>query len=291
MKKISTLFLGIALSVGAFAQQQISNAGFENWSGTPLRPTGWDTWESISNGALSGYAVKDTTPNNFREGKASIKLTSDSATIQGKPTLLAGIAEYYGTFTGLPDTLKFFYKYSPGSGDSAVISINTYRYDASSSSYVDYLDGSVVLDSTGGVWYSIFVPLEYQGNVTGSPDSIAFTLSSSKGLTNKGTKGSIVRFDDIRFTYKTTVGIQEATLTYAGLKFFPNPATTKINFDGSVSLVGHEFKVFSLDGKTVLSTIMNSNSADVSQLSKGLYIFEVNKDGSNMLKGKFDVSK
>jgi hypothetical protein len=149
----------------------------------------------------------------------------------------------------------------------------------------------VVLAGTSGAWYSIFVPLEYQGNLTGSPDSILLTITSSKGFTNNGAKGSVARFDNIRFTYKTTVGIQEAALTYAGLKFFPNPAATQISFDGSKSLIGHELKIYSLEGKEVLSIVMSSNSADVSLLNNGLYIFEVNRNGSNMLKGKFNVCK
>ncbi|MFN8293797.1 MAG: T9SS type A sorting domain-containing protein [Chitinophagales bacterium] len=291
MKKISTLFLSLGAALVVSAQTQIPNSGFDNWSGTPSAPTGWETWETISGGAVSGFAVKDTTPGNFVDGTASLKLTTDSALVQQTKVLLAGTASYFGTFTGLPDTLKFAYKYAPGANDSAVININTYRYDAGTSKYVDYLDGAVRLASTNNNWYSIFVPLQYSGNLSGTPDSIDIVLSSSKGLQNNGTKGSVVRFDNLRFVYANTVGIQEAVLSYAGLKFFPNPATTQITFDGSVSLVGHELKVISLDGRTVLSSEMYSNTVDVSSLNNGYYIFEVNKAGNNMLKGKFNISK
>jgi hypothetical protein len=291
MKKFFFILFATTFMVNAFSQQQIPNGGFEDWSGSPLRPTGWDTWETLSNGALSGFAQKDSTTGNFVEGKASIKLTSDSAMLQNQKRLLSGYAEYFGTFSAKPDTLKFFYKYAPVGDDSALIGINIYRFDNTTSSYINFIGGFVYLSGTNNLWYSIFVPLEYDPNATGTPDSIAFTLFSSKGLINRGAKGSQVRFDNIRFTYKTAVGIQEAAFTYTGVKFYPNPASTRITFDGEVNLAGHECKIFSLDGKLVLSTIMDSNTADVSALHNGLYLFEVNKDGMNMLKGKFNISR
>ncbi|HRN94602.1 MAG: T9SS type A sorting domain-containing protein [Chitinophagales bacterium] len=289
MKKISTLFFSAVFALGVSAQQQLPNSGFENWS-YPIAPDGWETPASLFSNTLTSYAVKDTTAGNFTEGTASLKLTTDSVVSPNGKILLAGFAEHFGTFTSKPDTLKFSYKYAPGAGDTAMISINTYSYSTVDSQYTDYLYGSIPLASTSGNWYSIYVPLVYQ-TTTGTPDTILFDLSSSKGFQNNGTKGSVVHFDNIRFAYKTTVGIQEAALAYTNLKFFPNPATTQIAFDGAVSLVGHQIRIFSLDGKEVINEMMNSNTVNVSELSNGLYIFEVNKNGVNMLKGKFNVSK
>lgn len=289
MKKHFTLFFSALFALGASAQQQLPNAGFETWT-SPLAPDGWETPATLFSNTLTSYAVKDTTTGNFVEGTASLKLTTDSVVSPNGKILLSGFAEYFGVFTSKPDTLKFSYKYTPGLGDSANISINTYSYNTVDSQYTDYLYGSILLAGTNGNWYSIFVPLVYQ-NTTGSPDSIVFDLTSSKGLQNEGTKGSVVNFDNFRFVYKTTVGIQEAALAYTNLKFFPNPATTQITFDGSTSLVGHQVRIFSLDGKIILNEIMNSNTVNVNELSNGLYIFEINKNGVNMLKGKFNVSK
>ncbi|HRO47778.1 T9SS type A sorting domain-containing protein [Agriterribacter sp.] len=79
------------------------------------------------------------------------------------------------------------------------------------------------------------------------------------------------------------------------LKFYPNPATTIINFDfqkdydRSYNLVIYNFlgkKVFELTG------ISLTNQVNLSDFTRGVYIFQLrNKNGKIIESGKFQVSK
>ena len=109
------------MSMHVFSQQ-LSNSGFETWSGT-YNPDNWATLESAFL-ANFGLVTKDTTDKT--EGTASASIKTDSVSISGGKTLAAGFvfygfAKYSSTnhtlslnpkpFTYRPDTLSFFYKY------------------------------------------------------------------------------------------------------------------------------------------------------------------------------------
>ncbi|MCS6818341.1 MAG: T9SS type A sorting domain-containing protein [Chitinophagales bacterium] len=297
MKKVSCaisvllLLIFVLFENYIFSQSQLPNAGFENWSGNPLAPDGWETWETLSQGQITGFAVKDTSTNNFVEGKASVKLITDSAVLPnlGK-VLLAGTAEYYGPFNDKPDTIKFAYKYSANLADTAIINVNLFGYDANGN-VVNYINGQVRLQRTNNQWINTFVPISYSNSQTGNPDTLIFSLLSSKDLINKGVKGSTAWFDNIRFSYKKKVGIQEAALEYADIKLFPNPTNNFIRFQGHKDLSGHTFKAYSLDGKEINQKLMQGNEVDISILPVGTYVFEIVKENFVALKGKFIVSK
>lgn len=79
------------------------------------------------------------------------------------------------------------------------------------------------------------------------------------------------------------------------LKFYPNPATTFINFefqkkfDRTYNLVIYNFL-----GKKVVevSALNTTNQIDLSDFTRGVYIFQLrDKNGRVIESGKFHVSK
>ncbi|MCO5237485.1 MAG: T9SS type A sorting domain-containing protein [Chitinophagaceae bacterium] len=79
------------------------------------------------------------------------------------------------------------------------------------------------------------------------------------------------------------------------LKFYPNPATTYINFDFQKDYNrSYNLVIYNFLGKKVfeISVVNSSNQIDLSDFPRGVYIFQLrNKDGRIIESGKFQVSK
>lgn len=285
------------ISVSSFAQQ-VSNGGFENWSGTPSRPTGWVTIASLTGGGAPTLAVKDTTPGNFVEGVASIKLSTDTISSPQGDLLVAGIASYggglftgtnivfYGVpFTNRPDTLRFLYKYQGAGNDSAQFNGFLTKWNSTSGQSVDVGGGTINLASTGNNWASVFAPIPYY--TSDNPDTLNIVISSSNG--SNTTDGSVVRFDNIRFAYKTQTGIQDVALEFADLVMYPNPTSDVVAFKTAKDLNATTLKIYSLRGELVSEQPVISNTADVSKLAAGTYVFELMDKSFSAAKGKFSI--
>jgi hypothetical protein len=79
------------------------------------------------------------------------------------------------------------------------------------------------------------------------------------------------------------------------VKFYPNPATSVINFDFKKSSEKtYNFQIFSLTGKKVFeaSKVDQKTTVNLSDFYRGIYIFQL-KDQTGKLvdSGKFQVSK
>lgn len=79
------------------------------------------------------------------------------------------------------------------------------------------------------------------------------------------------------------------------LKFYPNPATTVINFDFQKNTEKSFYLViYNFLGKKVIevSSLNTTNHIDLSDFSRGVYIFQLrDKSGRVIESGKFQVSK
>ncbi len=297
MKKLYTA-LAMMFTVASFAQQ-ISNGGFENWSGTPSRPTGWSTVESATGGAVTGVTFKDTTLPNYIQGTASIRLKSDSVNSPIGRVLIDGIAVYGNVtatlsglsfsgipFTGRPDTVKFFFRYNPTGDDSAGLEIYLTKWDAGSQQRQTITAGGLKLGTTNNFWVSASVAVSYL--TTGTPDSLLLIFASSADSVYQGSQ---LNLDDVRFVYNTSVGIQEAAVELADVILYPNPASEKLFFKTEKDLSNLNLRIYGLKGELISEQTLSSNSADVSNLSAGLYLFEVSGKSGSLLKGKFNVAK
>mgnify|MGYP002377110238 CR=1 FL=1 len=79
------------------------------------------------------------------------------------------------------------------------------------------------------------------------------------------------------------------------LKFYPNPATTIINFDFQKDYDrSYNLVIYNFLGKKVFELINISlvNQVNLSDFTRGVYIFQLrNKNGRVIESGKFQVSK
>ncbi|MEM9053108.1 MAG: FG-GAP-like repeat-containing protein [Bacteroidota bacterium] len=72
----------------------------------------------------------------------------------------------------------------------------------------------------------------------------------------------------------------------ASLLVFPNPVNDELFIDASTNIIGARYDVFDVQGKRVVSGILNSNSFNVSSLETGNYILQV-VQGESILESKF----
>ncbi len=79
------------------------------------------------------------------------------------------------------------------------------------------------------------------------------------------------------------------------LRFFPNPATTFINFEFQRHFDrGYNLTIYNFVGKKVweLSNLSVSNQIDLSDFARGVFIFQLrDKNGRVIESGKFQISK
>jgi hypothetical protein len=95
--------------------------------------------------------------------------------------------------------------------------------------------------------------------------------------------------------YTQTVSNRTIQAPVKLVRFFPNPATSFINFELQKS--GNEtyiFQVFNFLGKKVmdLPQVSNRTQVDLTNYTRGFYIFQLkNKSGKVIESGKFQVEK
>ena len=87
-----------------------------------------------------------------------------------------------------------------------------------------------------------------------------------------------------------------ATAEQAKVKFFPNPATSVINFEFSKIATDKSFtlQIYSFIGKKVTEVVINSakTTLTLDNFYRGVYIFQLrDKTGRIVDSGKFQVAK
>ena len=79
------------------------------------------------------------------------------------------------------------------------------------------------------------------------------------------------------------------------VKFYPNPATSVINFDFQKNADKvYNFQIFSLTGKKVyeISKVDQKTSVNLSDFYRGIYVFQLKDQFGKLVdSGKFQVSK
>lgn len=91
----------------------------------------------------------------------------------------------------------------------------------------------------------------------------------------------------------STLSAQEATAKI--IKFYPNPATSVINFDFQKGYdKSYNFQIFNFLGKKVfeINNVTPRTIVNLSDFYRGVYIFQLkDKSGKMIDSGKFQVSK
>ena len=94
---------------------------------------------------------------------------------------------------------------------------------------------------------------------------------------------------NLKFNYKGSAKANSLEeLNLQAISVYPNPAQNKISFDGlSFTDAKFEAVVYNSIGKLMISTDLNSNELDISQLPSGSYVAVINENGSTVFQSRF----
>ena len=307
MKKVFTLIAGVALSIGAFAQQ-IPNGGFENWT-SPLNPDSWSTIASAYGGAAGTTLVtKDVSAGNHVQGLASMHIINDTVPLAGMNIIgecglggnsTANNLTFFGyAYTKRPDTMFFYYKYIPAT-KGAVTDTAAMLLDLTKAG--NSLFGGeyfIPLTSTDSQFVSSYLPFNqlYSGAVTGAPDTLHLLFGSGNVLDTFVIRGSSLWVDSVYFDKSVLVasGIEQLQGNIEGVKIFPNPATDHVNIAVEADEIGSQVQLIDMSGRVVYDGKLSAttDAIDTKSLQAGVYSIRVNSiDKMTHYKGLVTITK
>jgi hypothetical protein len=306
MKKHFTILALTLFTIRAFAQDTIPNPSFERWTSvqgtfiTYEEPNGWQTPNSYTQITDSIEVIRST---DSYSGQYAAQLQSKSVSGFDVPgIILLGHLNISGTtgsiaggvpFTAEPQTLKGFYKYTPATGqkDSAFV-YALFTYWHSNTKTRDTLGGGSFISGATITNYTEFTDSIYYNPLysSESPDTIQVGILSS-ALFFAAPPGSVMLVDSLFFTGIPS-GINTVIDKGFSVSCYPNPAIKNLNILISEPRPGMLIKVYDALGRNILSANNEGliTSFDVSQLSNGIYFYEVLDSNGNLLKSdKFTV--
>lgn len=245
MKKI-LLFLLVFSQLALFGQYQLPNPGFELWDGDGANdePTHWNGFPSskctLIIGCSSGQKTRHSRSTDIRPGsdgqyscrifativnlglvkipangtittgEINIGSTTAANTANHNRTLLSNGPELRQTFTGKPDSIRFWAKFSaPDINQNArmhaVIHTNhDYTDPQNDNSLSDYVVAKAEKNFPQGdqQWHEYTVPFIYNDDVSRIPAYLLLTFTTNKEP-GKGSDKDYVWIDDIDFIYTT----------------------------------------------------------------------------------------
>ncbi|MBX2923663.1 MAG: T9SS type A sorting domain-containing protein [Chitinophagaceae bacterium] len=107
--------------------------------------------------------------------------------------------------------------------------------------------------------------------------------------------GCMLHFSGFGQEKNGIVPVAAKDFTVKLIKFYPNPATTVINFEFQQGYdKSYNFQIYNFLGKKVLeiNNVSVNNQVNLSDFNRGVYIFQLrDKSGKILESGKFQVSK
>ncbi len=307
MKIISTLTLLLGTCIGASAQTTITNGGFENWgnaspgiSGAVGEPTSW--YSNKSGGGLANLGPQTCYKDSIDQhsGLYCVKLITESgiavvngvvttgvvdappATISNKDSGYVGTVNYSTAsddrrmaFTGRPDSLVGWYKYTPGgSGEMGKIRciLHTGDYfdpETPTNSYHPITFANRIADdtfftpsTTVSTWTRFSVPFTYYS--TSSPTYIMINATSSANQTTT-ISGSTLWLDDLDVVYASTSSSCDTVMGLAASAITASSAT--ISWTAVTGAAGYIYAVDNSAAAPASGTFTIATSVPVSGLS------------------------
>lgn len=288
MKQKLLLFIATAISA-CYANAQILNAGFENW--TSSDPNSWVTTNGLT---LLGNAqsVFKTTKAHTDSFACEMRSTFVTNKIPGVfiPDYVGSIfiGKQIGTqslkgmpYTNKPARFEFWYKYESTTGDSATALVLLTKYNTTLSKTDTIAIGGFYNSANITSYTNAVLNLTYLGNA--SPDT-AIIMFSAITTTSKNA-GSVFTIDDLAFA-GGNVGIKEQK-NELDFTLFPNPSKgeTFLNFNSIQKEI--TLTIFDLQGKEI-SKNQYTNQAKISvltsQFDAGIYIVKVSNGTTTSFK-------
>lgn len=298
MKKIFTLFSIFAFSISASFAQMLPNPGFENWTHSTIpsydTPDGWNTIA----GSTSGFLIncyKATIAGDFHSGATAIRLLTKANPIGGPNanglattgtintasfTIGGGIA-----YTGRPDSIAGWYKYTSVSGDNGFVELQLLGSggDTDTIGYVRFQTPTTTISS-----YTQFKKIVTYRSANPVVKSI-WILSSSAGYTSQ--IGSVLFVDDLSVITNSGAGVSEKNKLE--LTVGPNPATNYL-WIKNPQQIEINLTMYDVTGRKVLQTSVDNtvNSIETNTFPMGLYLYTISDKSKNIIKtGKVVIQK
>lgn len=299
MKKLMIISV-ILIFAPTFQGKAQPNGGFENWSTvySILEPDNWQTLNFVSLNPPNPLSAFRVTGIDKHSGNYALKLKtvyfdnnpfpseigdSTGAVFTGKITLSPFAYKYGFPYTGRPEKLEFWSKYTPVGGDTAGALVILKKWNGIESDTIA-IGGANINETTG---YSPFqADLVYYSDEL--PDSAVIGFAASKTpLTAR--LNSTLYVDDVIFS--GWVGINQLDKNADLVKIFPNPASNNVNILSSIEAADN-IQVSDAAGKIVGRYKIRNCEVNIntSVFADGIYIFEIRDKKDRMLsKGKFNV--
>ncbi len=266
------------------------NGDFENW--TEYSSDEADNWFSTNLfskplGLTPVIKSSDSYEGNFAAQLESMLTYFDDT--------LSGITNGHYSFDGpvggmpvvqIPETLSGFYKYTSAENNEASANIRLFRYNPSLGESELLAEESLILAPSAN--YTSF-DLSIQYSAYPPPDTVNIFFSVENSYQAK--TGGILLVDDLNMTFKP-VGIVTAEDKLQG-RIFPNPAKDEIFVEiANIDNMGVSVSIFNTTGHKVLKKQISSSTSaiglDISELSSGLYFYQV-KAGNKLMQGKIVI--
>lgn len=241
IKRLTTLLFVLFALTSLNAQTTIANASFENWdnpTSSKAEPVGWNSNKTGGGNASSGPQTCFRESNNPHTGTYCAKVLTGKVAIIGvivNGSLTTGKIEaptmsksdgYIGAyandplttmaFTGRPDSLSFWYRYSAQGSDfpsvEALLHVNDCFVPEAATSHHGNATPNIIarasfLGSAGAsvsAWTRVAIPFDYEDGRT--PEYIMINTTSS-GDQSGGQENSTLWLDDFEAIYNPTLAL------------------------------------------------------------------------------------
>jgi hypothetical protein len=268
MRKL--LLTSFALLTLGGAQAQLSNLGFETWSGGS--PSNWITPNAFASGSVT--QITTGAPEGTSAAAANV-VNCPTCVIISLPNPFPGGAAQQVAYTARPATMAFKWKGMVNTGDTALVG----SYLSLAGSPIGDALYYVMPGTNVSAWTPQTTTFTYSSG--SNPDSILVGALSDAWVLNYLTTGSgsgtstiggHIDVDDIVFA-GGTIGINMYEVTNPLIFAYPNPAHTVVN----LNLVGTDaasLEVLSLDGRSVYTenNILSKHILSVENYTSGAYV-------------------
>lgn len=286
------LLAALFLSGTAFAQTQISNADFENWTGdagAKDRPVDWEQLNHTLPSPLDAFVPQTCFKTQPGYNSSTCLRLLTVSTFQGPANGIAttGTIDYNNQivtggvpFTDRPDSLTGYYKCSPASGDNGTVEITLMDNAGDTIGRALFATPGTAVSA----WTYFSVPVVYA--VSSAPDKAVALVSSSNGYT--AVVGSEITVDQLHLVYNPQA-VTENTLSDIDVITRENTVMLSLN---DSHLKNPQIEIYDLTGKIIYTQSLNNNQINYFTLNAttGIYIYRIITD-KNACSGKIFIQQ
>ena len=279
------------------------NGGFENWNlqYSYENPNGWQTLNFLSvihpSNTVSVFKATgiDKHSGNYALKLKTVFVSSNPAPggiddtigriFTGKIIISPPSIQYGIPYTGRPEKLEFWCKYTPVGNDTGGAAVILSRWNGTGR---DSIAAGLSLITATTTYTKYSVDLTY--NSTALPDTIVIAFASSY-LKIRARVGSTLYLDDVALT--GWVGIDEHIVSDEKVQLFPNPSKDYVNIFAQIE-EAEDIQVVDASGRAMGQYKIQNYKANVntSAFAEGIYLYDIRDKKNKILsKGKFNVVK